>query len=313
MTLDADVVVVGGGAAGLTAAVTLGRARRSVTLVDEGEQRNLPASEAHGLLALDGVAPAELVDRGRAEAARYGVRLVDAHAASARLDDDAVEVLLADGRRIRGRRLLVATGLLDELPELDGVRERWGRDVVHCPYCHGWEVRDRRIGVLGRGDFSVHQALLWRQWSDDVTLVLHSARPPSDDERDELAARGIRLDPRRAARLVVEDDRLRGVELDDGDRLDLDVVATPTRLVARAGVLDELGLDPIEHDTRVGSFIEADASGATAHPRVWVAGNVTDVFALVATAAADGMRAAVALNEDLVAEDVATARGEGSG
>src|SRR5215210_9408268 len=138
-----DVVVIGGGAAGLGGALMLGRSRRSVLLVDAGEPRNAPASGVHGFLTRDGMAPAALLEAGRTEVRGYGVRVLDGRVASAESGDGGFTLTLEDGRRVDARRLLVTTGLVDELPDVPGVRERWGRDVLHCPYCHGWEVRDR--------------------------------------------------------------------------------------------------------------------------------------------------------------------------
>ncbi len=170
-----DVVVVGGGIAGLSGALTLGRARRSVLVVDAGEPRNAPASGVHGYLSRDGVAPAALLEAGRAEVCGYGVQVLDGRVDELASTGSGFTVGLEDGRRVGARRLLVTTGLVDELPDVAGVRERWGRDVLHCPYCHGWEVRDRPLGVLGTSSRAVHQALLFRQWTDDLTLFVHTA------------------------------------------------------------------------------------------------------------------------------------------
>src|SRR3954469_9324678 len=169
-----DVVVVGGGAAGLSGALTLGRARRSVLVVDAGEPRNSPASGVHGFLTRDGTSAAALLRAGWAEVRRYGVRVLDGRVDSAfPVDRGGFAVGLEDGRRVGARRLLVTTGLVDELPDVPGLRERWGRDVLHCPYCHGWEVRDRAVGVLACGPMAVHQVLLFRQLSADVPLFVH--------------------------------------------------------------------------------------------------------------------------------------------
>ncbi len=187
-----DVVVVGGGAAGLSGSLMLGRVRRSVLVVDAGEPRNAPASGVHGFLTRDGTNPRELLEAGRAEVRRYGARVLEGRVTSAfPVEGGGFAVELEDGRRVGARRQLVATGLIDELPDVPGVRERWGRDVLHCPYCHGWEVRDQAIGVLARGPLSVHQALLFRQLSADVTFFSHTMPPPSDEQAERLAARGI--------------------------------------------------------------------------------------------------------------------------
>jgi len=171
-----DVVVIGGGAAGLSGALTLARSRRSVLVIDAGEPRNAPAAGVHGFLTRDGMNPQALLEVGRAEVRGYGGHIVDGRVTSASRNGDSFTVSLADGRAVSARRLLVTTGLLDELPEVSGLRERWGRDVLHCPYCHGWEVRDQAVGVLGTGPRAVHQALLFgRRWR----LCRGSSRGPT--------------------------------------------------------------------------------------------------------------------------------------
>jgi hypothetical protein len=186
-----DVAVVGGGAAGLSGALMLGRAKRSVLIIDAGEPRNSPAFGVHGFLTRDGMNPAALLEAGRAEVCRYGAQVLDGRVASAAPLDGGFAVELEDGRRVGARRLLVTTELVDELPNVPGVRERWGRDVLHCPYCHGWEVRDQPIGVLASNSWAAHQALLFRQWTADLTLFLHTAPQPTDAEAEQLAARSI--------------------------------------------------------------------------------------------------------------------------
>ncbi|MEU4744476.1 NAD(P)/FAD-dependent oxidoreductase, partial [Actinosynnema sp. NPDC023658] len=181
-----DVVVVGGGAAGLNGALMLARSRRSVVVVDAGAPRNAPADGVHGLLARDGMPPAELLERGRAEVRSYGGHVVTGEVETVTREGDRFVVALADGRTVRARRVLVTTGLVDELPDVPGLRERWGRDVVHCPYCHGYEVRDQAIGVLASGPMSMHQALLFRQLSADVTFFSHTA-PPNAEQAEQLA------------------------------------------------------------------------------------------------------------------------------
>ena len=298
-----DVVVVGGGAAGLGGALMLGRSRRSVLVVDAGEPRNAPASGVHGFLTRDGTDPAALLEVGRAEVRGYGVRVLDGRVASAESVDDGFAITLEDGRRVGARRLLVATGLVDELPDVPGVRERWGRDVLHCPYCHGWEVRDQPIGVLASGPRAAHQALLFRQWSADVTLFLHTGPRPTEEEAEGLAARGIAVVEGEVASLEVVGDRLAGVRMGGGEVVARRAVAVMPRFVARAKMLAGLGLETTVHPLGVGEHVEADASGLTAMPGVWVAGNVADLIVQVVGAAEAGVRAGAAINADLVAED----------
>ena len=300
---ELDVVVIGGGAAGLSGALMLARARRSVVVVDAGTPRNAPAAGVHGLLGRDGTPPAELLDRGRAEVRSYGGEIVRGEVETVERDGDRFAVRVAGGGTLRARRLLVTTGLVDELPDVPGLRERWGRDVVHCPYCHGWEVRDRAIGVLATGPMSVHQALLFRQWSADVTLFMHRAPAPDPEQAERLAARGIAVVTGEVAALEVAGDRLTGVRLADGTVIAREVVAVAPRMVARAGLLESLGLRAVEHPSGAGEHVPADPTGRTEVAGVWVAGNVTDLTAQVGAAAAAGAFAAAQINFDLVTEE----------
>jgi thioredoxin reductase len=297
-----DVVVVGGGTAGLSGALTLARSRRSVAVIDAGDPRNAPASEVHGFFSRDGVSPARLLEDGRADVRRYGGHVVSGEASTVTRSQVGFTVTLADGRTAGARRLLVATGLADELPDLPGVRELWGRDVHHCPYCHGWEVRDQAIGVLATGPMAAHQALLFRQVSADVALFAHTS-PPGAEQAEELAARGIRVVPGEVQSLELSGGRLTGVRLRDGTVVARQALVVMPRMVARAGVLATVGLKPTAHSSGLGEHIPADPTGLTAVPGIWVAGNVSDLAAPVIGAAAEGATAAAAINADLVAEE----------
>jgi thioredoxin reductase (NADPH) len=303
-----DVVVIGGGAAGLAGALSLSRARRSVLVVDAGEPRNAPAGHVHNILGREGIPPAELLAAARAEVAGYGgVVTAGTVVAARRLDDGGFGVVLAGGATVRARRLLVTTGLVDELPDVPGLAGLWGSDVLHCPYCHGWEVRDQPIGVLGTGPMAGHQALLWRQWSADVVLFQHTAPALSAEEAEQLAARGIEVVPGTVAGLETSRGRLSGVRLDDGQVVPRAALVVAPRFTARADVLTSLGLEPVEQEMLgavVGSAVPADPTGATAVPGVWVAGNVTTLYAQVTASAAAGLMAGGAINADLLAEDV---------
>ena len=302
-----DVVVIGGGAAGLNGALMLARSRRSVVVIDSGSPRNAPAAGVHGLLGRDGMSPVELLERGRAEVRRYGghVEAGDVHTVSR--VENAFAVSLADGRSVRARRVLVATGLVDELPDLPGLQARWGRDVLHCPYCHGWEVRDQAIGVLATGTRAVHQALLFRQLSADIILFQHMMSPLSEDEVEQLSARQIRVIVGEVTSVQVNDDHLVGVRLTDGTAVSRDVLAVAPRMIARADFLAPLGLLVAEHPSGLGEYLPADATGRTDVSGLWVAGNVTDLAAQVGAAAAAGALAGADINADLVAEDIRSA------
>jgi len=291
-----DVVVVGGGAAGLSAALVLGRARRTVAVVDAGAPRNAPAERMHGFLSRDGMPPADLLATARDELRAYGVELVDDQVVEV---TGGLELRLAGGGRLKARRLLLATGAVDELPDIPGARERWGRDFLHCPYCHGWEVRDRAIGVLATDAASVDHAHLLRQWSDDVVFFTHT-QAVGDVERTGLNARGVRVVDGRVARLSVVGDRLDAVELEDGRAIPRAAVfIRPTLRPQDDGLALALGCDTDE-----GGFVRADGSGRTSARGVWVAGNAANPRAQVITAAGEGSAAAIAINADLVEEDV---------
>ncbi len=298
-----DVMVVGGGAAGLGGALMLGRSRRSVLVIDAGEPRNAPASGVHGFLTRDGTDPAALLRVGREEVRGYGARVVDGRVASAESVDGGFIVMLEDGGRVGARRLLVTTGLVDELPDVPGVRERWARDVLYCPYCHGWEVRDRPIDVLASGPTAVHQALLFRQLTEDLTLFLHTAPEPTDEEAEQLAARGSTVVRGEVASLEVREDRLAGIRLQSGEVIPCGAVVVGLRFAACAGMLAGLGLGTTAHPSGMGEHVESDAMGLTAVPGVWVAGNVTEPTAQVLASANAGVMAGAAINADLVAED----------
>jgi thioredoxin reductase/SAM-dependent methyltransferase len=303
LTQGFDVAVIGGGAAGLSAAVVLGRARRSVVVIDAGSPRNAPAAGVHGFLSRDGISPAELIAIGRKEVDHYGGLVLHGEARAAHRTADGFEVTLDDGSLVTARRLLVTTGLVDGLPDVTGVRRRWGRDVVHCPYCHGWEIRDQAVGVLGTGPLAAHQALLFRQWTSDLVLFTHTAPALTDEQAEQLAAHGIRVVTGTVNSLDVVDDRITGVRLSDGTVIARQAVAVSPRLVASSQVLADLGLHPTAHPLGIGEFIPADPTGLTEVPGVWVAGNVTDLRAQVDTAAAGGVSAAAAINADLIDED----------
>jgi thioredoxin reductase len=293
-----DVVVIGGGAAGLSAALVLSRARRNVLVVDAGEPRNAPAAHMHGYLSRDGAPPSELLATGRREVCGYGGTIIDATVADVALDGAGFRVVLAEGRRIATRRLLVTTGLRDELPDLPGIRERWARDVLHCPYCHGHEVRDQRLGVVGGTPAAVHYAQIVRQWTRDLVYFT-----PSDTlteiERTRLLARAIGIVEGGIDRLVVQDDHLRGVSLSDGRVIPLDALFVPPRFVPHHDLLLALGCH-----TDAEGWVIVDPTGRTSVPGAWAAGNVVDPRAQVITAAGAGSMAAIALNADLVEEDV---------
>jgi thioredoxin reductase len=306
---DYDVVVVGGGAAGLSAALVLTRARRRVAVVDAGQPRNAPAAHMQGFLGSDGLPPSELLAAGRAEVAGYGGHLLSGTVAAITpctpVGADGrprFEVVGEDGHILRTRRVLVTTGLRDDLPNVPGVRERWGRDVLHCPYCHGYEVRDRPLGVLGGTPTPTHESVahahLVRQWSDDVVYFANGS-PLTAQQREQLVAAAIGIVEDPVARLVIEDDKLTGVQLANHRVVPRAAVFVRPQFVPNDTLLSDLGCEPSQS-----GWVAVDATGRTSVPGVWAAGNAVNPRAQVITAAGEGSAAAIAINNDLVEEDL---------
>jgi thioredoxin reductase len=293
-----DVVIVGGGVAGLSAALMLGRARRRVLVLDGGEPRNRFATHMHGVLGHEGVDPARLLATGRDEAASYGIRFAAGIAARIDETDGGVSVTLADGAVHRGRAVIVATGLSDELPDVPGLAQRWGRSVLHCPYCHGWEVRDQRLGVLATSPLAVHQAELVRQWSERVTFftaVLGTLEPAVERR---LRARGITLVPAPVVEVLGEGDRITGVRTASGEVVPIDAIFTAAALRPHDGFLAHLGL--ARTDGPVGSFLTVDPTGKTSSERIWAVGNVANPMANVPMSVSAGALAGATVNMALV-------------
>ncbi|MFI6294967.1 NAD(P)/FAD-dependent oxidoreductase [Nonomuraea sp. NPDC050790] len=292
-----DVIVIGGAAAGLSGATALARSRRSVLVVDGGQPRNAPSDGVHNYLGHDGLPPALLLARGREEFIGYGGEIrTGAVSSVTRLPDDGFAVALGDGSVVEAARILVATGVADELPDVAGLAGRWGVDVLHCPYCHGWEMRDRAIGVLATMPLAVHQAMLWRQLSKDVIVFSHT-QPGLD-----LGGLDVEVVDGLVTAVETRDGHLSGVRLADGGTVARDVLVVSPVMHARAGFLSGLGLEPEiqEMDGHViGTQIPAGPTGATGVPGVWAAGNVANLMETVVGAAAAGVRAAVAINADL--------------
>ncbi|MFB8139751.1 NAD(P)/FAD-dependent oxidoreductase [Streptomyces parvus] len=315
-----DVVVIGGGAAGLNGALMLARSRRSVVVIDSGTPRNAPAEAMHGFIVLDGTPPSEILRRGREQVRQYGGRIVFGEVTSAdpaapsREEDLRFAITLADGRGITARRVLVATGLKDVLPEIPGLAGHWGHSVVHCPYCHGWEVRDEPIGILATGPASIGHALMFRQLSQDLVYFTQGT-DLDGDTRARFAARGIRIVDTPVQEVVNNDDgSLSGVRLTDGQVAARSVLAVATRMEARTQGLEGLGLPMQELPDNMGRGFAAGMAGSTEVPGVWVAGNVTDLAAQVGAAAAAGALAGAHINGLLAGADtdaaLAAAKGE---
>ncbi|WP_153450178.1 FAD-dependent oxidoreductase [Streptomyces smaragdinus] len=304
-----DVAVIGGSAAGLATALQLGRQRRSVIVIDSGEPRNAPAAHMHSFLGRDGTDPAELLAAGRADVRRYGGEVLSGRAVRVARDGERFVVELAEGTSVAARRIVVATGLADELPEVGGLADHWGRAVIHCPFCHGYEVRDQRLVQLVTHPTGLHVTPLLRQLTADLTVLIADGVEADESEVRTLTSAGVDVRVATTARRVRTDadGRLTGVELADGSRLDADALLVAPRFRPRAEPFADLGLHPTAHPTGTGEVIEADAMGATAVDGVYAVGSITDPGQQVLMAAAHGSRVGGAVAMSLAAEDVHTA------
>jgi thioredoxin reductase/SAM-dependent methyltransferase len=304
-----DVCIIGGSAAGLAAALQLGRQRRSVIVVDGAEPRNAPAAHMHGYLAREGRSPSELTAAGRDEVRSYGGEvLTDLVSQVSRTEAGGFRVELAGGHSVVARRVLAATGLVDELPDIDGLAEHWGRDVIHCPFCHGYEFRDQRIVQIVTHPMGLHSAGLFRQLSAQLTVVLHEPANADDAELDALRAGGVTIVRGPVSRIVTgADGHVAAVELAGGGSVGADAVAVGPRFRVRAEPFASLGLRPAAHPTGLGDFLETDATGETAVAGLYAAGNATDPSQQVLQAAADGSRVGAMISFSLASDDIRAA------
>jgi len=305
---DWDCIVVGGGAAGLSAALVLGRARRRTLVIDAGRQSNRPAEGVGGLLGHDGRPPAELYALGAEQIAAYpSVEIRPGEVRSGARDGGGFTLELSDGTTERGRRVLLATGMDYRYPELPGIAERWGGAVFHCPFCHGWEVRERPLAVLDRGADGARRALLLRAWSDDVTLLANGPAELEPADAASLRAAGVEVDERRVTGLVGPGTSLSAVVLEDGER-PCGGLLVPVTLHQRSPLARQLGAEYSEKPPMTTEAIAVDGTFATSVDGLFAAGDVIAAMPSVATAVAQGSAAAAMIVHAHTAEVTAAAR-----
>lgn len=305
-----DVAVIGGSAAGLAAALQLGRQRRGVIVIDSGEPRNAPAAHMHGYLGHEGLPPAELLELAREEVRSYGVevlegRVLDVQRRGSDTEPLGFELQLVGGHRVRARRVLVATGLVDELPDVEGLDALWGSDVIHCPFCHGYEVRDRRVVQILSHPIGLHPAALLARLTGALTIVVHDGVDADDPQLATLRGAGVEVIDAAAVSLRCDDDgALLGVELVDARMVDADAVAVVPRFRVRTESLGSLDVTTVAHPSGLGSVLEVDPTGLSSEPGLYAAGNVTDPGQQVLHAAAHGSRVGAMIAHDLAAEEL---------
>jgi thioredoxin reductase len=297
-----DAIIVGGSFAGLSAALQLARARRNVLVIDAGLPRNRFASESHGVLGHDGKPGAQLLAEARQQLLAYPtVQIFNGRVSRVDAGEAGFVVEAEDGLRwFTGRRLLLATGVTDVLPEIPGLRERWGKTVVHCPYCHGYEIGGGAVGVLGTGPMSVHQAMMFADWGE-VTLFTQGVVGVSPEEHAQLAARRVRVEASPIAELQGTTPALDGVLLQDGRRVAIKALLVGTQVRMASPLAEALGC--AFDDSPFGPIVRIDAWGTTSVDGVYAAGDMARVPHSITFATASGVAAGIRLHSSLITED----------
>lgn len=298
-----DAIIIGGSFAGLSAALQLARARRSVCVIDAGAPRNRFANASHGFFGQDGQNPQTMIAEARAQLQRYPtVRTIKGVATSAGAVHGGFEVVLADGATLDAAKLVLAFGISDILPEIPGLAGRWGKSVLHCPYCHGHEFGGRRLGVLQTIPMSAHQALLIADWGP-ATLFLNGADLPDSAMQSQLAQRGVAIEPMPITRLCGEDTSLSSLTLTDGREVAIDALYLAPRSRLNSPIAAQLScaLD----DGPFGQIIRTDPAKLTSVPGVYAAGDAARAPHNASWAAADGVTAGISLHQSLVFEPLA--------
>ena len=293
-----DVIIVGGGPAGLSAALVLARACRSIVVIDNGNPLNSPARRMHGYLSRDGINPRRLLQIGRKQLERYGADLLDGEVVEARRLKTGFSVRTGSGQRFRSRKLLLTTGVRDELPQLKGFREFYGTSVHHCPYCDGWEWRDRKLVAYGGGKAGAGMALLLRGWSRVVTVVTDGEKPPPAYERKQLEQHGIVLRTTKIDRLEGRNSRLRNILFVDGTSLQCDAMFFNTGQRQKSSLAATLGCEFDRH-----GGVVVDRRERTCVPGLYLAGDASGDMQFVIQAAAEGAMAAVTINKEFQEEE----------
>ena len=291
-----DVIVVGSGPAGASAALELGRCRRRVLQIDGGPGRNVGSRAAHGLYTRDGTSPAELRRVAQEQLGRYGVQTVTGQAVGARSVEGGFEITLQDGRTFRAVKLVLAYGMRDLLPEVPGLAERWGDGVLHCPYCDGWEHQDDRAVVYGGGNAAHHMALTLQPWTRQVTVLSDGPSGFTPKQREDFDRLGLRVTETRIDRLEGQGTRLECVYFEDGSVLAADVMVLSPLQEPSSDLGVQLGC------VQNGSHLRVSERGETSVPGVYAAGDLTGGPQYVVAAASQGTLAAIALNTALIHE-----------
>lgn len=296
-----DAIIVGGSFAGLSAAMQLVRARRTVLLIDANQPRNRFAYASHGFLGQDGIAPAEIRRRVLEQLGRYpGFELIDGLASGAERSENGFTLLLESGRVVSSKRLILAVGVADTLPDVEGLAPLWGKCVVHCPYCHGYEIGGGPIGILASMSLAYHQAAMLPDWGD-VTLFTEPGVAFSDEERRMMEGRGVVFEPVRLVRLVADGEQLKAGELADGRRVPLNALFVQTKVRPASALAEILGA--AVEDGPQGPYLKIDDWGSTSIPGLFAAGDAASPTHNATFASAAGVKAGIMAHRSLVIGD----------
>ncbi len=298
LSISVDAAIIGASNAGLSAALTLGRSRRSIVVIDDNTPRNAPAGHAHNIYTRDGTPPDELRRIGREQLGPYGVQFLKTRATKVTGSKGAFQLTLANGETLTAARLLLATGVSDDLPDVPGLHELWGKSVFTCPYCHGWEVRDAPLAVLGDGAEGYGYARLIQNWSHDIVLITGEKTSLTNEHLDDLQARGIKVIEASVVSYESNGGELCALHLSEGQRLVRQAVFMRPPMRLRGDLLQQLGCT-LSSD---GLKVVVDEMGKTSVPGVYAAGDIINPMHAVIIAAASGTKAAAMLNHELIME-----------
>lgn len=293
-----DVIIVGGGPAGLSAALVLARCKRKILVIDAGKPRNLPSLGMHNFLTRDGILPTEFLELGREELSRYGVEFLDTEVNDAALHENVFRIVISGNKVLYSKKLLIATGVKDKLPEITGASRFIGKGLFHCPYCDGYEVREQAIGLLGEKKSNVTSALALKTWSDDITFFTNGKVRFTPLEIETYASHGLKIESRKISKLR-GDDLLSHVELNDGSSIECKGLFFLSSFRQHSKIIENLKIEVSKKGVvRTDKFQRTNIQGA------FVAGDAARDMHLVIVAASEGAKAAVAINGDLQKEAI---------
>ncbi|MGL4608851.1 MAG: NAD(P)/FAD-dependent oxidoreductase [Trueperaceae bacterium] len=294
-----DVVIVGAGSAGLSAALALGRARRKVLVLNGGAPRNAPTDASHNFFTRDGTPPIEMLKIGLEQLTPYGTEVQSHNAESIKKTKDTFELMLDNGQRVGSRRIILATGVVDILPDIPGFRELWGKNIHHCPYCHGWEVRDRPLAVYARGEMGYHFAIMIRHWSKDLVVCSNGDARFSDEQRQHLKQFDLKLIETPIQKLETSESGLEAIVFRDSTALKREHIFMRPPHQQRSPLAAQLGCTMSED----GLYVKVNSSGETSVPGIYAAGDMTGPMQAVSSAVASGTLVGAMLNHALVFEE----------